>query len=179
MVELSQIRKQVRQCGRRAYAHRKDHTDEMHEEYKRARNGYASMIQKAKWEHWEEFFEKLDQNTVWTAHRYAAAGPMDGGRARIPKFKAKREDGTTWIANTNEEKEKMLFETFFPSRGEGMQGIPDDTHYPTPAFKFKPVTNEQIKRAIIKLSSSKAPGPNSIPNIILKQCIDVLLPYIE
>ena len=71
----------------------------------------------------------------------------------------------------------MLFETF-PSWDEVMQGIPDNTCYPMLAFKFKPVTNKQVRRAITKLSLLKAPGPNSIPNIVLKQCIDVLLPYI-
>ena len=45
-------------------------------------------------------------------------------------------------------------------------------------FEYEPITDEQIKRVVIKLSPFKAPNANGIPNAVIKQCTDVLIPYL-
>ena len=176
--ELTRSRAAARRIGRRAYAWRGDPTDKVHDEYKVARNQYVAAIKKSKQEHWEAFLEEVDMKTIWTAHKYASADTSDGGRARIPTLTAKREDGTRWVADTNEQKSTMLYNTFFPKTREGPEEIPGDYEYPEPAFDFVPVTDEQIRRAVEKLNPFKAPGANGIPNIVIKRCIDMLLPHL-
>ena len=70
----------------------------------------------------------------------------------------------------------MFFDTFFPAT-ETHNNIQPNFKYPPNAFELVPITIAQIKQAIDKLNLFKAPGPNGIPNIIIKQCTDTLLPY--
>jgi Reverse transcriptase (RNA-dependent DNA polymerase) len=79
---------------------------------------------------------------------------------------------------TNEEKAKVFHNAFFATPDEPDSEEIEETDYPEPAFKFKPITDDQIKRAIACTSPYKAPGANSIPNIILKQCADMIIPII-
>ena len=46
--------------------------------------------------------------------------------------------------------------------------------YPEPANIFRYFTRAQIKDAAKKLNAFKAPGPDGVPNVVLKRCIDVL-----
>jgi hypothetical protein len=85
-------------------------------------------------------------------------------------------DGSVLTAETNTDKADMLYGTFFPKPGNEVETIPAQFQYPTPAFDYQPITDAQIRRAIDKLNSFKAPGANGIPNIVWKQCANVLLP---
>jgi hypothetical protein len=178
LLELTQIRSEVRQLGRQAYKRRNDPANPAHEAYRSKRNTYANAIEKSKREHWENFLEGIDQKTVWTAHRYASADTTDGGCTRVPTLKQVRADGSILTAETNTDKAAMLYSTFFPKPGNEGEAIPAHFQYPTPAFDYQPITDAQIRRAINKLNSFKAPGANGIPNIVWKQCANVLLPYI-
>ena len=40
-------------------------------------------------------------------------------------------------------------------------------NYPTPKFKFRPITDTEIQNVIMKLGPYKAPGPDGIPNVML------------
>ena len=144
--------------------------DNIHEEYQQVRNIYGNTIQQAKQEHWEAFLEMVDQKTMWTANRYVTDTSTDGGCTRIPTIMTERADGNRWTAATNEEKAKMLFETF-PTTCANDHHVPQaDGKYPPPAFKFTQITNKQIHRAITHISPFKSPGANGIPNVLLKQC---------
>ncbi|KAG2072177.1 hypothetical protein BDR04DRAFT_947538, partial [Suillus decipiens] len=46
-----------------------------------------------------------------------------------------------------------------------------------PVCKFRPITDQQVHRAIAKLSLYKAPGLNGISNIVFMKCTDLLVPY--
>ena len=71
----------------------------------------------------------------------------------------------------------MLQVTFFPklTHSELDPPLPD---HPTPKFKFRLVTNDQILRDISKLGPYKAPGLDGIPNVILIQCAGLIVPHI-
>ena len=51
--------------------------------------------------------------------------------------------------------------------------------YPCPADMFKYFTREQIRKVINKLDAPKAPGPDSIPNAVLKKAIDPLIHHLH
>ena len=54
----------------------------------------------------------------------------------------------------------------------------EEMEYREPAFKFVPITDEQIMRVIRRTNPFKAPGSNEILNVVLKRCADILLPYL-
>jgi len=81
------------------------------------------------------------------------------------------------VAETNEDKSRILCATFFPELER------DDTShvhviYLAPKFKFFPITNKQIHRAIARLGPFKVPGPDGIPNVMLIKCTDLLVPHL-
>jgi len=45
-------------------------------------------------------------------------------------------------------------------------------------FEYQPMTNKHIKQAIRKLNPFKALGANSVPNVVIKQCANTLIPFI-
>ncbi|KAG2744120.1 hypothetical protein P692DRAFT_201652222, partial [Suillus brevipes Sb2] len=49
--------------------------------------------------------------------------------------------------------------------------------YPPSVCEFTLITNEQIGRAIAKLSPHKAPGPNGISNCVFTHCATQLIPF--
>ncbi|KAF8261082.1 hypothetical protein EI94DRAFT_1446615, partial [Lactarius quietus] len=45
---------------------------------------------------------------------------------------------------------------------------------PDPVCKANPISRDQIRRVIMHLKPFKAPGPDSIPNVVLTKCADIL-----
>ena len=95
----------------------------------------------------------------------------------MPVLTTKLQDNTTWTASTNDEKARILFDTF-PVPNEEQTTASNEPSYPNNAFEYELITDKQIKRAVIKLNPFKAPGANSIPNAVIKQCTDILVPYL-
>lgn len=56
--------------------------------------------------------------------------------------------------------------------------IPEDTIYPNPIAPHTPITKTHLLKAVGNLSSYKAPGPDGICNIVFKECISILSPYL-
>ena len=105
---------------------------------------------------------------------------MDGGRARISPLRSGQEGGemqTPQVAETNEDKSRLLCTTFFPDieREDVSQA---DESYPTPKFTFTPITDDQIYRMINRLGPYKALGPDGIPNAMLIRNADLIVLYL-
>lgn len=147
----------------------------MHDESQAATNKYAEALEKAKKEHWEQWLKDIDSDNVWTAHKYADSPPTDGGAARIPTLK-RFTNGQPEEVDINEEKSKLLYETFFPCPPQ-RPPTNASTQYPQPACDFTPISDEQVHRAIRNLSPYKAPSPNGICNVTFIKCSDILVPW--
>src|SRR5882724_3818865 len=80
-------------------------------------------------------------------------------------------------AESNEDKCKMLWATFFPKLKRDNTSHADII-YPTPKFKFNQINNKQIHRVITRLRPFKAPRLDGIPNIMLIRCVDLLVPHL-
>ncbi|KAJ7353146.1 hypothetical protein DFH08DRAFT_628397, partial [Mycena albidolilacea] len=50
--------------------------------------------------------------------------------------------------------------------------------YPTPAWCWKPVSDDLLRRAAEKMKPYKATFPESIPNCVIKQCTNLLIPFV-
>jgi hypothetical protein len=106
-------------------------------------------------------------------HKYTSAPATDGAKAHISVLKHKNGEVEV-TASTNDEKSKALAKSFFPTRPEDHGVIPDYI-YPPPCCAPDKITREQILLQIQRLKPYKALGPNSIPNIVLTRCSDLLV----
>jgi Reverse transcriptase (RNA-dependent DNA polymerase)/Endonuclease-reverse transcriptase len=175
--ELTTMRQQTRTLGRRAYC-TKNKQDPIHEAYRVLRNKYADAIQRTKKEHWEEWLESIDEDSVWMAHKFLSGPPSDGGRTRIPNLhKQANTDGHTIAIESNEGKGLLFFHSFFNAPASDHSSIYDTTYPPT-KFTFLPITDTQIFRAISRLHAYKAPGDDNIPNAVFTKCGNTLVPYL-
>jgi len=96
---------------------------------------------KQKKKHWEEWLEDVNVDNVWTAHKYAGGAPTDGGNTRIPTLKTQADSHPKELDN-NEEKSKLLYETFFPPPpADPRADLPAD--YLEPVCEFAPITDNQ------------------------------------
>jgi len=173
--ELAQMRKQKHCLKARSYRFRAQLLHPVHEEARKAANEYATRISEAKKKHWEEWLEDVNIDNVWTAHKYAGGAPTDGGNTRIPTLKTQA-NGRPQELDDNEEKSKLLYETFFPPPpADPRADLPTD--YPEPVCEFTPITDNQVYRAIRSLAPFKAPGPNGVSNVVFTKCADQLVPW--
>lgn len=175
--ELTNLRKQVTEANRLAYQFRGLPNHKCHEHLKTLKNRYAAQIESTKKQHWIEWLENIEGNNLWTANKYISSSSTDGGKARIPTLITRNPDGMQVEANTNQEKSAILATSFFPPPPADNL-VPPDVIYPDPIAPHSQFTREEIIRAIIKLHGYKAPGPDSICNIVYKQCANTLVPYL-
>ncbi|KAG5724052.1 hypothetical protein E4T56_gene4497 [Termitomyces sp. T112] len=94
---------------------------------------------------------------------------------QVPDLKVEV-NGMPTIASSNAEKATALAESFFPPPPLSTP-IPHSA-YPKPLADTPYFTREHIASAIGGLPPLKAPGPDSIPNIVLKRCAKALLDYL-
>jgi len=86
-------------------------------------------------------------------------------------------DGTVQVAETNEEKGRLLQDAFFLKPGNEETGN-EEQDYPPPALSYALITDMQIHRVICQLGPHKAPSPDGITNIVFIKCADLLVPLL-
>lgn len=131
---------------------------------------------KAKNDTWQMFLEIAEGTEAWQAEKLVTQPYGDGGRSQIPDLVMKNPDGTETICSSNEEKAQCLTEAFFPPAPESQSY--KDYEYPTPIQGFKTINRLQIRRAIEHLQPFKAPGPDGIPNVVLKKTIEIIIEHL-
>src|SRR6266481_1474502 len=101
----------------------------------------------------------------------------DSGKARIPTLKTVSVDGTRNDVSTNEEKGDVLHQLFFPEWPPGSH-IPHEPLYPNRIrYSFWPSLT-QLHWCISRLSPHKVLGQDSIPNVVLKESLEVITEYL-
>lgn len=172
--ELTDLRRKANKVGREASKYRDNPDHPLHAASDKAKKAYNKAIEHNKKHHWRDWLEKAEDPDIWTAHRYISAPASDSSASRIPALTTTL-NGTEVIANSNEDKSVILAKTFFPARPPANSLLPQDRDYPTPVCKLDAITRDQIRRHLRKLKPYKAPGPDTIPNIVLSKCADVLI----
>jgi len=137
---------------------------------------YTKLIETTKKEHWEEWLTNASEKDVWTANKYATDPLSDGGKSRIPTLISSDNHGNPTRTTNNAEKTEALARAFFPLPPPNPT-IPHSC-YPRPANIFRHFTRAQIKMATSKLSAYKAPGPDGIPNVVLKKSVDTIADHL-
>ena len=169
--ELQKLRQEANKKGRAASKYKDWPENHTHVERHKANKIFQRLLEHTKRQHWRDWLEKADDPDIWTTHRYMSTPAGDGGKSRIPVSKLTKE-GQENTATTSKEKSRMLASTFFPP------SPPENTAlhfvYPKPVAKFNHIPRDQIKQQLARLKPYKAPGPDSIPNIILTRCANIL-----
>src|SRR5437773_10295660 len=112
---------------------------------------------------WQKFISEADEHSIWKVNKYLNSTPTN---TFIPTLEGE--------AATNEQKTNTLKKIFFPSPPPAdLRDIPNAS-YPDSVPMNLSITMTQVKRAIDKLAPNKAPGPDEIPNRILKRCLSIL-----
>jgi ribonuclease HI len=176
---LSALRRRSKKAERNAHRYRYLPNHEAHQEAKDADKEYSDAIKKAKEEHWDDFIHKLDNETMWTALKFATSPGTNGGRTRIPTLQTMDAEGSTILKHDdNDAKADLFAKTFFPPKSEEPL-VPDDAEYPEPCCELPRITTRQVKRQIRRLKPNKAPGPDGITNLVIKECEDILAPILR
>ncbi len=176
--ELDDMKTTLNRLSRNAWKFR-DHADHpSHREHKSFKNRYADAIFAAKKKHWEEFLEEASEREMWIANKYLKEPVGDGGSPRIPTLHTKRVNGQKASHTTNEDKANAFGEAFFPARPE-VSTTPPDYQYPEPLEAKAEITESQVTANIKQLAPHKAPGPDGIPNVVLRETAEILAPYLS
>jgi len=170
--ELSNMRKTKNRIARTSHRWRGISDHSSHQQHRQICKEYAKLIETTKKEHWETWLLNASERDIWTANKYATDPPTDGGRTRMPTLNYSEPNGVTRRTTTNAEKSNALADSFFHPPPTSPT-IPH-TCYPKPADIFRFFTRAQIKKAAHKLEPFKAPGPDGIPNVVLKKSMEVI-----
>ena len=177
--ELDGMKRNKERLARESYRRRALDNDQIHEEFRQARNNYSKAIHDAKTNHWIDWLEAIDEEGVWTVNRMATGGATDGGRGRIPTLKV-RDPATKRVvqeASTNEDKSKMLYKIFFPTRTAPPVPV-QRAPYPQARWTYEPTTDEQIHRAIRRMKPWKATRSETILNAVFVHARELLVPHL-
>jgi len=172
MKELTQLCKQSNKLGRISFERHNDLNHMVHAQSKEAAKSYNNNLKYTKKQHWRDWLKKAEEPDIWMANKYISMPATDGGKARIPMLKHKV-DGQEVTARTNSKKSSTLAKGFFPPKPTESAAHPNPK-YPKQCQGGIKITADQIQKQLCKLKPYKAPGPDSIPNIVLTKCADLL-----
>src|SRR5882672_5033703 len=177
---LSALRKRKNKLSATSFKFRASLDHPSHIEHRDIRRVYSKEIFAAKQVHWSAFLEGLSYTDVWTANRYISSDTGDGGKTRVPTLFQPIQGGAAGSglsATSNEEKSKMLVQAFFPSRPE-TSSTPAQATYDGQIPAQGDISEDQLRQHLANLKPYKAPGPYEIPNLALKNCAELLTPYL-
>ena len=133
--------------------------EEDHAEWKTKKREFRKEIRHAKREKWREFVSEADEQTIWQVLNYVETAPTT---TYIPTLEGH--------AITNAQKADTLQKAFFPLPPPAdLSDIATHQQYPPEITTNLDIQMPQIERAIEKLAPNKAPGPDEIPNHVLKR----------
>ena len=171
--ELRKMKKELNRLRATSYTFRALTDHPSHSELKTKCTQYGEAIIQAKRQHWTNYLEEMSAADIWTANKFIKEPAGDGGCPRIPTLKTRDAAGAEQTINTNDDKAKTFAKTFFPP-SPPLENDQEDFIYPEPLPDPPPITKEQVRRHITKLSPYKAHGPDGIPNVVLQKCVDIL-----
>lgn len=174
--DLGASRRVVGKLSRTSYQKRNQANHEIHESYRVARNKLAEDIKAAKREHWREFLEGTDNNSVFIASRIVSGPGTDGGALRMPTLRYTIRGREVRVTN-NAEKAQTFYKLFYPPPPE-QSSVPQNPEYPEARWDFRALTDQQIETTIHRLSPYKATKPGTAPNSVFTHCADLLTPYL-
>ena len=162
--DLKDLRSQAQRTRRRfnKYGRQEDE-----EKWKECRRNYYRKMEEYKRNDWQKFVSGADERDIWIVNQYLNSTPTN---TYIPTLEGQ--------AATNKQKTETLSKIFFPSPPPAdLSDIPGAI-YPEAVSTNLNISMRQVEQAIERLAPNKAPGPDEIPNHILKRCFSTLQHHI-
>jgi hypothetical protein len=174
-LELTRLKKAKNRANAAAYKKRANKDHPIHREAMEKRRKFKQAVEEAKNEHWEEYIDNIDPQTVFALNKYTDQS-TDISPTVIPSLVI---DAThpAQLATTNEEKAEVLAKAFFPAKPVNLPTL-DEMPRANRLKDPTKVTEPKIHEVISSLSPYKAPGPDGIPNIVLMKTAHLIVPYI-
>ena len=181
MAELLKLRHKYAKCSRVEFTARGTESwPHTKQECAAACNAYNSMLRRAKATHWKDWLEGITEQDIWKAARFAQNPLSNGSRTCIPTLYTKSASNKTVATHeTPRQKAAVLKETFFPPKLHHLPPYPGDSDPPPSPLPISTLPLSTVHRCIKRLHPFKAPGPDSIPNIVLKCASEVLAPLLH
>jgi len=162
--DLDKLRMETQRARRRFKKYGRQEDEDAWKEHRRI---YYRKINESKRDTWQKFVGEADERDIWKVNKYLNSTPTN---TYIPTLEGQ--------AATNTQKTDVLSKAFFlPPPPADLSDIPNAS-YPEPVPTNLNITMAQVKQAIDKLAPNKAPGPDEIPNHILKRCCSILQHHI-
>jgi reverse transcriptase-like protein/retrotransposon-encoded endonuclease len=119
----------------------------------------------------------LNSKGLWKLSRWSRR--VAGQAHTDPHLPPLRRTDQDEITSDNERKAAILAEKFFPQAGQADISDLQEAQYPANRIPIPTgVTKEEIEQLIRKLPNGKAPGPDGIPNEILKVIAPMISGYL-
>jgi len=174
--DLTKLQNDLKMLSKASHSFRAVPDHPSHRMRKEKVTEYDKAIKVTKKDHWINWLKEATGNDLWIANKYIVSLAGDGGKTCIPTLVTKDNNGNTTMATSNKSKSEIFAKTLFlpppPS-----SAVPLDFTYPEPAAPWSDITEEQLHKAIAKLSLYKVPSPDGVANIVFQQC-PVLQPYL-
>jgi Endonuclease-reverse transcriptase len=125
---------------------------------------HTAGIAKAKKAKWKDYVENADGKSIWQIKKYATNITTS---SLIPTL-----DGN---ATTHEAKIETFTRAFFPQPPPtNLTDITQNNAYPLSVPYTLSITVEQIRAAVQRAAPKKAPGPDGIPNRVIRQALPLI-----
>ncbi|KAJ5094940.1 reverse transcriptase [Penicillium argentinense] len=162
--QLAPLRAEVRRARRRA----KTEDPEALEEFRQLRHKLGRQSAKiARTAHRERVEEATqDIQGFWNLAKWA----RNRGTPRATFTPTLQAGDRTY--ETAVEKAQILQETLFPPAPDAELGDLQGFIYPT-SIDMPAITQDEVTRVVLRTASHKAPGPDGIPNAVLKKALEV------
>ena len=126
-------------------------------------------------EHWVNWLKEAMCNDLWITNKYITNPAGNRGKSCIPTLKTKDTEGNITSATSNEDKTEIFTKALFPPPPLH-SAVPPGFNYPEPAAPWTEIIDDQLHKAITKLSTYKALGPDKVANVVFQHCPS-LRPY--
>lgn len=175
----------VHETRERYYDMLQDPTPETEELHRCARLRKVTTIRNAKRQEFREFIASTADSTQ-DVYRLAKWARQKAGRPKdlpqLPELIVKRQNESqeivTHTLTTLPEKLEALRTKFFPKIKEANLADIDEELHPIPHTIKEEITVKDIQSALRRLANDKAPGPDQIPNRVLKAAEAWLTPHL-
>ena len=148
----------------------------IHEEYCIKWNKISMALKMAKKQHWIDWLDNMTGGGVWIANKYLSTASR-AVITHIPSLQALGVPPGSPTATSNDQKSDLLATTFFPPPPTSST-VPTNFQYPHLVPLLPTITDTTLASAITKFSPYKAPGADSICNIVFKKCSDIFSPHL-
>lgn len=172
-----ECRQAIIESRRTHLEHLRLNSDESFELRRLARNNKVTVIRKAKQQAFRQGIAEATASSegLWKIHKWAKQAGTGRSLPQLPEIR--QETGGDDIGiNDLQEKLQAFRKQFFPEEVRADTSDIELAVYPEPLATSDTIDEDEIQTALRRVASKKAPGPDQIPNSILKAASLWLVP---